>query len=485
MNTVILVEMIVYCLVMLSVGYYFVRKEMTQSDYLLGGHKLPGWALAFSERATGESAWLLLGATGFAFSTGLSSIWVFVGIPIGIIVSWIFLAKRFMRETQRTGVLTIPDYLAVRFGKHAKWIRWLSGLLIIYFFMFYLGAQFAGAGKTLSSTFGFSVTGGILLCAAIVVIYSCMGGFFSVVWTDVIQSFLMIITLVILPIIALIHIYHSGLSIHDSLVSGGSDFSSWTGGAVGAAIGVLIVNNFSWFFGYMGGQPQLSSRFMALKNVKEANTGRNVAIIWTILAYAGAFAIGICAIALYKQGQFSDVEMVLPQMITDLLPSWIGGILLAGILAAIMSTASSQLLVLTSSVSEDIAHKALGLTLSDKALVRLSRLTVILAGVVGTVIALVSDSLVYTVVSWAWAGIGNTFSVAILLTFFWKRTSGIGIIATILSGFVSTIIWISTPLDTMLTSRFSTFVIALIFGVIFSLLFPGRSEKDISEVTTV
>jgi len=485
MHPVILAEMLIYCLGMLIVGYYFVRREMTQSDYLLGGHKLPGWALALSERATGESAWLLLGATGFAFSTGLSSIWVFIGIPIGIIVAWIFLAKRFMKETQKTGVLTIPDYLAVRFGKHAKTIRWLSALLIIYFFMFYLGAQFAGAGKTLSSTFGMSVTAGILLCAAVVVIYSCMGGFFSVVWTDVIQSFLMIATLVILPIVALIHIFLNDLSIHDSLIQAGPSFSSWTGGAVGLAIGVLIVNNFSWFFGYMGGQPQLSARFMALKNEKEANTARNVAIIWTILAYAGAFTIGLCGLALYKTDQFKDVEMVLPQMITDLFPSWIGGILLAGILAAIMSTASSQLLVLTGSVSEDIAHKALGLTLSEKALVRLSRVTVILAGVVGTVIALTSESLVYTVVSWAWAGIGNTFSVAILLTFFWKKTSGVGIIATIVSGFISTVIWISTPLDEMLTSRFSTFVIALIFGIIFSLIFPNQQEPstDVKEAS--
>lgn len=481
MDNIILIELIVYCGLMLGIGFYFSRKKMDQSDFLLGGKKLPGWALAFSERATGESSWLLLGLTGFVFVEGLSAIWVCIGIALGIVCAWLFLARRFMDETNKHNLLTIPDYLSLKFRTHAKLIRWTASLLIVSFFMFYLGAQFAGAGKTLFSTFGLDMTTAIVLTATIVVIYACMGGFMSVVWTDVIQSILMIVTLVVLPIVALFHISASDLSISTALANAEPGVDSWTGGLTGFGLGLLIFNNLAWFFGYLGGQPQLSSRFMALKNEKEAKTASTVGIIWTVLAYGGAFLIGLTALTLYDPANFSDVETVLPHMVTDLMPPWIAGILLAGILAAIMSTADSQLLVITGSVSEDILHKAFGLKLTEKQFVTISRITVIAAGLLGLIIALTSESLVYLVVSWAWAGVGCTLSAAIILTFFWKRTSGIGIVATIITGFISTVIWISTPLEEMFTSRAATFIIAAAAGIVFSLLFPEKHSYSESE----
>lgn len=478
---VILTELIVYCAVMLLLGYYFSRKKLTQSDFLLGGKKLPGWALAFSERATGESSWLLLGLTGFTFANGLSAIWVCIGIAVGISCAWLFLAKRFMRETNAHNLLTIPDFLSLKFQAHARLIRWTATLLIVSFFMFYLGAQFAGAGKTLFSTFDLDITAGILLTALIVVVYASLGGFMSVVWTDVIQSLLMVITLVVLPVVALFHIAASDLSIGSALANAPEGVDSWTGGLTGFGLGLLIVNNLAWFFGYLGGQPQLTSRFMALRNEKEARTASVVGIIWTVLAYGGAFLIGITALTLYDPANFSDVETVLPHMVTDLLPSWISGILLAGILAAIMSTADSQLLVVTSSVSEDIMHKALGFNLTERQLVAVSRVTTVVAGIVGLVIALTSESLVYLVVSWAWAGVGCTLSAAVILAFFWKRTSGIGIVATIVTGFLATVVWISTPLEEVFTSRAATFFMAMVAGVVFSLMFPDRPSYSKNE----
>lgn len=477
MNSFILFEVIIYCAIMLGIGFYFSRKKLNQSDFILGGNKLPGWALAFSERATGESAWLLLGATGFAFATGLSSIWMFLGMAIGIIFSWLFFAKKFMSERKKYNVLTLPDYLAVKFPYHANLIRWTGGLMIVTFFMFYLGAQFAGAGKTLLATFGLNMTTGILLTAVIVITYACLGGFLSVVWSDVIQSILMLATLVIVPIVAFMEISSNNLSVSTALSQAGNGADSWSGGLTGFGLGILLFANFSWFFGYLGGQPQLSSRFMALKNEKDAKTASIVAIIWTFLGLGGAFLIGIAGLTLYGPGSFEDVEMLLPHMLLDLLPFWLAGILLAGILAAIMSTADSQLLVITSSVSEDILHKALGLKLTEKQLVTVSRVSVFIAGILGLIIALTSKSLVYTVVSWAWAGIGNSFSVAIILTFFWKRVSGAGVVAAIVTGFASTIIWISTPLDEMFTSRAATFFIALLAGIIVSLLLPEKKDR--------
>ncbi|MGY0694402.1 sodium/proline symporter [Virgibacillus sp. FSP13] len=474
MNNIIVIEFIIYFIVIIGIGYATSRTKMDHSVFLLGGKKLPGWVLAFSERATGESAWLLLGFTGFVFTTGLAGIWVAAGIALGIIFAWLFLARKFMRETDKHNVLTLPDYLAVKFGEKANLIRWIASILIASFFMFYVGAQLAGAGKLFLTTFEMNETVGIILATIVVLAIAYFGGFLSVVWTDMIQSIMMLITLCVLPIIALIYIGTHDLSISQSLADAGDSFDSWFGGATGFALGVLFFNNFSWFFGYLGGQPQLSTRFMALKNEKEAKQGISVAIIWTIMAYTGAFLIGLAAIAMYSQGSFADVETILPHMILDLLPPWIAGLLLAGIMAAIITTANSQLMVVTSSVSEDIIHKALGMNLTDKQLLSISRIIVLVSGIIGMIIALASDSLLYLIVSWAWAGVGCTLSPAILMTFFWKRYSGIGVVATIISGFVFTVLWISTPLDGIITSKFSTFFIAAFFGIVFSLLFPDK-----------
>ncbi|WP_164668149.1 sodium/proline symporter [Virgibacillus doumboii] len=478
MSNIILIEFVLYFIAIIGIGFYTSRTKMDHSVFLLGGKKLPGWALAFSERATGESAWLLLGFTGFVFTTGLAGIWVAIGIALGIIFSWLFLAKKFMQETDKHKVLTLPDYLAVNFKEKANIIRWVASILVAGFFMFYVGAQLAGAGKLFFTSFQMNETLGIVLATIVVLGIAFFGGFISVVWTDMIQSIMMLITLCILPIIALIYIGTNDLSISQSLMSAGDSFNSWFGGTTGFAIGVLFFNNFSWFFGYLGGQPQLSARFMALKNEKEAKQARNVAIVWTILAYTGAFVIGLAAIAMYSQGSFTDVETILPHMILDLMPPWIAGLLLAGILAAIITTANSQLMVVTSSVSEDIIHKALGMKLTDNQLLNVSRITILLSGIIGMIIALTSESLVYLIVSWAWAGVGCTLSPAILMTFFWKRYSGTGVVATIISGFVFTVLWISTPLDSIITSRFSTFFIAAFFGIVFSLLFPDKKSQD-------
>ncbi|MBP2257592.1 sodium/proline symporter [Virgibacillus alimentarius] len=481
MNSTIVTVFILYFIVIIGIGYLTSRGKLSHSEFLLGGKRLPGWALAFSERATGESAWLLLGFTGFVFTTGLSGIWVAAGIASGIIFSWLVLAKKFRQETDHHKVLTLPDYFAVNFKEKANIIRWITTILIASFFMFYVGAQLAGAGKLFLTSFDMDPALGIVISTIVVLSIAFFGGFISVVWTDMIQSIMMLVTLVVLPIVALVYIGANDLSISQSLSTAGDSFHSWFGGATGFALGVLFFNNFSWFFGYLGGQPQLSARFMALKNEKEVKQGMTVAIVWTVLAYIGAFLIGLAAIAMYDQGSFADVETILPVMIMDLMPPWIAGLLLAGILAAIITTANSQLLVVTSSVSEDIIHRALGIKLSDRQLVWISKMTILISGILGMVIALTSDSLVYLIVSWAWAGVGGTLSPVILMTFFWKRYSSTGAIATIISGFVFTILWISTPLDSIITSRFSTFFIAAIFGIVFSLLFPDKKDRSAVE----
>ncbi len=469
MQRIITIEFVFYLALILGVGFYFARKKMSQADFHLGGKKIPGWALALSERATGESAWCLLGLTGFAFAAGLSSVWIAVGCVIGITVSWLWLAREFRRERDKYDTLTLPDYLATKYARQGKFIRWFSSIIIIFFFVLYVAAQFSGGGKTLNITFGIPVTWGIVISAVVVIIYAMAGGFFSVVWTDVLQAILMIVTLVVTPIIALLAISRSGLSISAALASAGTGLDSWTGGAVGFAAGILIFNNFSWFFGYMGGQPQLDARWMAMRSDRDVKVGASIAIAWTILAYAGAITLGIAAITLYGTGAVADPEQILPFMLMKLMPPWIAGILLAGAVAAMMSTADSQLLIATSSISEDIVHKSLRKDLDDRRLVFISRIVILLVGMIALIMAFTSRSLIYTIVGWAWAGIGCSFAPAVILSFFWKRFSGQGVIASLVSGFVTTVVWMTTGLDRLFTARAATFIIAFLCAVVITL----------------
>jgi sodium/proline symporter len=472
MNTTIMVEFIVYLVVLLGIGLYFARKKMSQAEFHLGGKKIPGWALALSERATGESAWCLLGLTGFAFAAGLSSVWIAIGCVLGIIVSWLWLAGEFRRERDKYDTLTLPDYFASKYAHQGTFIRWFSSLIIIFFFVLYVSAQFSGGGKTLNITFGIPVTTGIVISAMVVILYAIAGGFFSVVWTDVVQALLMIITLVVTPIIALIVISQNNLSIVDALINAGGGVDSLTGGATGFAVGTLVVNNFSWFFGYLGGQPQLDARWMAMRSDREVKIGARIAITWTVLAYVGAITLGLAAITLYGQNAVADPEQILPFMLVELMPPWLAGILLAGAVAAMMSTADSQLLIATSSISEDVIHKALNKKLDDKALVVISRIVILVVGVVALILAFTSKSLIYTIVHFAWAGIGCSFSPAVILTFFWKRFSARGVIASLVSGFAVTVLWMITGWDTVIAATAVTFVVAFVCAVAVTLLSP-------------
>ena len=475
-KAVITLEFILYLGFVLGIGLYFARKKLTQAEFHLGGKTVPGWALALSERATGESAWCLLGLTGFAYSAGLSSIWIALGCVSGIVISWLWLAVGFQRERDRFNTLTFPDYLAARYAEQGKFIRWFASLIIVFFFLLYVAAQFSGGGKTLNVTFGINTQVGILISAIIVIAYSIAGGFLSVVWTDVVQAVLMFITLVVTPIVALMAVARGGLSITTALKSAGSGMDSFTGTAAGFAIGLLIINNFSWFFGYLGGQPQLNARWMAMKDEKSVKQGAWIAIGWTILAYSGAIIIGLCGLTLYGPAAVDNSEQILPFMLMKLMPPWIAGILLAGAIAAMMSTADSQLLVATSSISEDIIHKAMKQDVNDNKLVLISRITILVTGGLALLIAFLSKSLIYTLVHFAWAGIGCTFSPVVILSFFWKRFNGKGAIAAMMSGFIITLIWMIPGLDKAISSTFITFWISMAAAVGVTLLTSQKAS---------
>ncbi len=461
-------------------GLWQARKTKSQSDFVLGSSRLPGWMLALSERATGESAWLLLGLTGFIYMKGFSGIWVAVGCLLGITTAWIVLAKKFREEAQKYNALTMPEYFSSKFPEDAKIINFISTLIIVFFFVFYVGAQFAGAGKTIFETFGLDQTKGMIIAAVVILIYATIGGFVSIVAVDTFQSILMIMTLVVTPVIMVYKIFAGGINIAEAFSHAPQGYTSLTGGLSGFAAGVLIFNNLAWFFGYLGGQPQLNARFMGMKDEANVRLGRNIAVSWTILAYTGAFIIGVGALILFGPNAVKDGEMILPHVLTNMFPWWLAAILLAGAVAAMISTAESMLLVAASSISQDVYKGIIKEgKAEDKTLLMISRIATLSVGIFALILALTTSKLIYTIVSYAWAGIGCSFAPAVLLSFYWKKFNSKGVITALIAGLITTVVWIFTGLEETITARAVTFFVAITLAVIVSLITNKPKEQAI------
>jgi len=457
-----LIGFIVYLILVLFVGLLTYKSNKTHSDFFIAGRKLNPWVVAFSERASGESAWLLVGLPGAALAAGFLEVWTALGCVLGIIFYWFVIAYDLRRESENVNAITLPNFFAEKLGEGAGIIRIVSTLIIVFFFTFYLAAQFNGAGKVLLVTFGIPQIWGVVIGAVVIIFYTMMGGFFAVAWTDLIQGIIMIGTLVVLPVVGLFEIGKMGHSLHSAVSQAGHNYVSFTGGATGIAAVSVVVSGLSWFFGYMG-QPHLLTRFMAIGDINKIKVSRRIAIAWAIPAFTGAFIIGLVGLSMYGQGYFEDVEQVMPALTHDFLPAWLAGIFISGAIAAMMSTADSQLLVISSSVIEDFYHKTLGKSLSNKKLLNLSRLITVAVGLFGFVIAITSAKLVFGLVSYAWSGLGASFGPALLLLLKWKRINWKGVLAGMITGSLVTVVWSEIAfLDQAISVRFVSFVAALL-----------------------
>lgn len=500
----VMIVMFVYMFLLIAWGVYQGRKVKSSSDYSIANRKLPGWVASLSERSTGESSWALLGLPGAAYATGLFEVWTAVGCALGSILAWIILAGRIRREAELFQVETFTDYIAQRHGQLGNWIRVVASLTIVFFFFFYVGAQFIGGAKTLTNLFGWNTIGGMLFIAVLVVPYTIYGGFRSVTYTDVIQAIIMIITLIVAPVAGLYYLSAQpegsvfAHSIGEALSKAGPAYSTLLGGAGpkdgsellawlnavfphagnlanGLGTGIIIAGAFSWFFGYLGGQPQLTMRFMAIENEKQARIGRNIGVAWTVIAYIGALSIGWIGIALFGPNQLADVETVMPEVLTTVFHPVVAGILITGVLAAIISTANSLLILSSTELSENIIKPLR--TKKFDALTQSRWITAILSGIALVMAYFSPTQLVFDIVSYVWAGIGSTFSVVILLTLFWKRFSAYAALATIVSGLIFTVAWISSGLDAVVSARLLTFVVAVIVSVVASYIAPTQKKQ--------
>jgi sodium/proline symporter len=449
-QVIMILVVVIYLAFCILWGFYQGRKVKTGKDYAIAERKLPGWAAALSERSTGESSWALLGLPGAAYATGLTEIWTAIGCVSGIITAWAFLAWRLRDEAEKYNVSTFTEYLEVKHGKSGKTLRLISSLAIVFFFFFYVGAQFLGGGKTFFILFGLKPALGGIITAAIIIPYTIYGGFRSVVYTDVIQAILMIITLIAGPVVGIIYIMNHpegfATGIPQALVRSGESYTSLTGAASGFGAGLLITGGFSWFFGYLGGQPQLSVRFMAIEDARHAKIARNIGIIWTLFAYVGALSIGWIGLALFGPAGLNDPEYVMPSVMMKLFPPVLAALLITGAIAAMISTADSLLILSATELSESILMKRRKSEeeVSHSGTLRKQRLTTALVAIIALALSYVFPTkLIYTIVSYVWAGIGCTFSVVILFTLFWKRFHGRAAIITVVSGLLFTILWIS------------------------------------------
>jgi sodium/proline symporter len=461
---------IVYLLSLLFIGFLTYKSNKDHRDYFLGGRRVNPWIVAFSERASGESAWLILGLPGAAYAAGIVEIWTALGCVSGIIFYWYVIAQDLRIQSEKMDAITLPDFFAQKYKKGATAIRVTATLIIIFFFTFYLSAQFNGAGKVLYVTFGIDPFWGIVIGAAFIVFYTMLGGFFAVALTDLIQGIIMIGALVILPLTGILEILTSHGEFSLNLAQQGDHFSSLGGEYSGWMAIAVAISGLSWGFGYMG-QPHLLTRFMSIRNASEIRLSRRIAFMWAIPAFTGALLIGLVGLSMYGQGYFEDVEQVMPHLANTLLPPWLAGIFISGAIAAMMSTADSQLLVISSSVIEDIYHKTLQKEVSERILLKISRAVTILVGIFGFIIAIYSEKLIFSMVSYAWAGLSAAFGPALLLTLKWRKTTWQGVLAGMILGTLCTIAWTDIDwLENIISSRFSGFVIAIITVYVVSLI---------------
>jgi sodium/proline symporter len=472
----ILAGLFLYLVVVLAVGIYTARRMRKLDDFVLAGRRLGPLATAVSERASGESSWFLLGLPGMAYAAGFNTFWSVIGIASGIFASWTLLAIPLRKATGKMDSLTLPDFFESRFQDRTHLLRAVSTIIILVFYTVYVGAQFVGAGKILHAAFGLDPVKGMLIGAGVVGFYTLMGGFLAVVWTDVVQGLLMMCVAVVLPVVGIMHL--GGIDGFVSHVSQmGPDFLAMNAGQTGRAFlfGVML-GGLSWGFGYLG-QPHLLTRYMAIRNPRHLRQGTAIAMTWVLIAYWGAVMIGLVGVGVLGT-ELADAETVMPLLAKALMPGWIAGLIIAGAIAAMMSTADSQLIVSVSAVIEDVYVKLFHPSASPRRLVTLSRIATVVIAAVALYLAFQNKDLIFNMVAYAWSGLGSSFGPPLLLSLRWKRVRRWGVLAGMLSGMASTILWKNVDvLGQALDIKLASFLISLGMTIAVSLL-AGKESAD-------
>jgi len=441
-NVAITASLVVYMTICLLLGVLAYRRTATLGDFILGGRKLGSWVTALSAQASDMSGWLLMGLPGLAYVAGFDSVWLIAGLVVGTWANWRFIAAKLRSRTEQlSDSLTLPDYFERRFGDRSRLLRTLSALFILVFFAFYTSAGFVAAGKLFESLFGLPYVEAMFWGSIVMLAYTFVGGFLAVSWSDVLQGSLMFFALLLVgvmgvalaggPDAALAGLEARNPALLDPFIGEGGQALGWIG----------IASLLGWGLGYAG-QPHILARFMAIRRVEEMHTARRVAMGWVIVVLVAAAVVGMTGLLVLDEPLAgADSEKVFIFMSTQLFHPVIAGICLSGILAAVMSTASAQLLVSSSAFAEDFYRGLVRPQAGARELLWVGRGAVLAIAVAAFLLGLDPQSKVLLLVSWAWAGFGAAFGPAIILSLYWERMTRNGALAGILVGGLTVIIW--------------------------------------------
>ncbi len=460
-----IISLALYFAVMLGIGLYaFKTTEQDSSGYLLGGRQLGPAVTALSAGASDMSGWMVMGLPGAMYLSGLSSAWIAIGLSVGAYINYLIVAPRLRMYTElASDSITLPEFFENRFEDKTRLLRIISSVVIIVFFTVYTSSGVVGGGKLFESSFGLSYELGLYVTAGVVVTYTLFGGFLAVSMTDFVQGCIMFVALLLVPIVVLME-FGSYSEIQQTIAQVDPSRLDWISGTT--TLG--IISALAWGFGYFG-QPHIIVRFMAIRSVKDIKVARRIGMGWMLLALVGAILTGYFGIAYVAKNEIplGDAETIFIVLSQVLFHPLIGGFLLAAILAAIMSTVSSQLLVTSSSLTEDFYKAFLKKDASEKELVLIGRVCVAAVALLAIYLAHDRDSSILQLVSNAWAGFGAAFGPLIVLGLYWKRMTFAGALAGIIVGAATVLIWIYAPLS-IDGQSLSNYVYEIVPGVILS-----------------
>ena len=428
----------IYLIFLMGVGVYFYKRTQSSEDYIIGGRGLGSWVTALSAQASDMSGWLLMGLPGAVYISGMSQIWVIVGLALGTYLNWKFVAAKLRTQTEETDTMTIPNFLSRKLGDEKGYIRTFSAVVILFFFTIYSASGLVAAGKLFESILGIDYKLAVLIGGFTIIFYTFMGGYLACCWTDFFQGALMFFAILVVPAVAY---FHGGRieGIESAMAAKNITLKIFNGG--GKAEILAMISSIAWGLGYFG-QPHILVRFMSVKSVKELVKARRIAMIWVLISLVGAIAVGITGIAVFKSVSElgGDSEKVFIYLIAKLFNPWIGGVLLAAILSAIMSTIDSQLLVSSSTLTEDF-YNYIKKDVSEKEKIWTGRICIIIISAIAYAIALNPSAKVLSMVAYAWAGFGGVFGPAVLMTLYSKSLNWKSVFCGMIVGTVTIILW--------------------------------------------
>lgn len=475
MDVQLLISITVYMVGMLLIGYYAYKRTSNLSDYMLGGRTLGPAVTALSAGASDMSGWLMMGLPGAMFADGISSAWIAIGLTLGAYANWVYVAPRLRTYTEiANNSITIPSFLENRFGDTTRILRVVSGLVIMIFFTFYVSSGFVSGGVLFENTFNMDYQAGLWIIAIVVIAYTLFGGFLAVSWTDFVQGLIMIIALVLVPLVTILHVGGIGPAFTTIQTIDPALLDIFKGTSL-----LGIISLFAWGLGYFG-QPHIIVRFMAISSVKEIGKARRIGMGWMIFSMLGAMLTGLFGIAYFSNEglTLSDPETIFIELGEILFHPIITGFLLAAILAAIMSTISSQLLVTSSSLTEDIYKTFFRRSATDKELVFIGRLSVLLVSLIALWLSYSKNETILSLVGYAWAGFGASFGPVILLSLYWKRMTKWGALAGMLAGAITVILWTRVDfLKDLLYEMVPGFAASLLAIIVVSVLTAKPSKE--------